>query len=510
MPRSFKSARVRLGSNFPAKSLPKAAPPSPQFTESSQPNPASSPDRSEKSPESANGLSPESHSLDATEPFPPGLFRVPVPNAVFSEMPEMSDSALRGLLALIHLSFRFDPAESDWVHSEDGFARSDVEDECGLSSQGTRNGLSELESIGWVRIDRSGRRHRFRLSLEVPTERFTYVPTALLERISDIDSGTELRVALAVLRGSWGWTCKETAPQSGSLRTVHDRWVQLSNRKLAEKTGRSETAVTEATKASQGQWIERVRPGSGPHQYRFLPEAVGDESGAPDSFCETTSNNLTPDRQKSGTPTFNKKSSSKDKHSRPQKKERPEPAGAGPSEPGRAVPSGNPSEQRRNYREQKTGGTRQEDPAAADFSDLPAEKQDLAEKLRNVGVWAGRIADLLSRFSPRRIRANFELYRRRAAQQTIRKPGAWLYEAIAEGYALPGVESGPEGRTAEESGPRPTPGHKETLSEAKKDAFVAEGLDEERFHRCLSPDGGSSAPQFMYFDPNLGGPTSRT
>jgi len=59
-----------------------------------------------------------------------------------------------------------------------------------------------------------------------------------------------------------------------------------------------------------------------------------------------------------------------------------------------------------------------------DFSNLPSGKQDLAKKLSNVGVWAGRIAGLLSRFSAGRIWANFQLYCQRAAEQTIRKPGA--------------------------------------------------------------------------------------
>ena len=49
--------------------------------------------------------------LKATDPFPPGLFRVPVPNAVLGEMPHIGDAALRCLLALAHLSWRFDPEE---------------------------------------------------------------------------------------------------------------------------------------------------------------------------------------------------------------------------------------------------------------------------------------------------------------------------------------------------------------------------------------------------------------
>jgi hypothetical protein len=153
---------------------------------------------------------------------------------------------------------------------------------------------------------------------------------------------------------------------------------------------------------------------------------------------------------------------------------------------------------------QGSGSTRKAPPP--NFSSLPPEKRKLAEKLSNVGIWAGRIAEILSRFSPRRIRANFELYRQRAMEQTIRKPGAWLYKAITEGYALPGAKSGAEGNG---SAGQCALNHKETVSEAEKEACVAEGIPEERFHRCLSPGSPASEPQFMYFAPEEGGPQRR-
>ena len=329
MPCPLKSARAKPGSNSPAEAPQKAAPPSPQFTESQQ---SSVPSRPKNPPDTADwpsqeALSPEELSLDGTEPFPPGLFRVPIPNAVFEEMPGVSDSALRCLLALVHLSFRFEPAKGEWVHSREWFPRSDVEAASGLSDQGTRNGLSELEALGWITSNQAGRSHRFQLELEVPTQRFTYVPTALLEGLSGFGSGTELRVVLAVLRGTWGWTRKkpegnphgEPNPQSDAPRVVHDRWAQLSNRGLAEATGRSETAVTRAAKALQGEWLGRVRPGNGPYQYRFLPEAIGNDRGEEPASRSSSfgggANDLPPDRQNSDPPSFSKKSSSKDKHS---------------------------------------------------------------------------------------------------------------------------------------------------------------------------------------------------
>jgi hypothetical protein len=158
----------------------------------------------------------------------------------------------------------------------------------------------------------------------------------------------------------------------------------------------------------------------------------------------------------------------------------------------------------RDHQKRRASG---ENPPSPDFNDLSSEKRALAEKLANVGVWAGRIAEILSRFSRSRIRANFELYRRRAAEQTIRKPGAWLHEAITEGYAL--QPSGEERPGEAPKGGLPALKHKETVSEAKKEACVARGIPEERFHRCLSGSGAGGEPQFMYFAPDEGGPTRR-
>ena len=519
MPHSNIGARAKPGSNSPANSPQKAAPPSPQFTESQQFSPPGGPDPAKSNPDSTERLSPEKLSLDATEPFPDGLFRVPIPNVVFGRMPSVSDSALRCLLALVHLSFRFDPAKGEWVHAGEWLTRSDVEAASGLSDQGTRNGLAELRSLGWATADPASRSHRFRLEIEVPARRFTYVPTALLEELSTFDAGTELRVVLAVLRGTWGWTSQEMDPQSGDLRVVHDRWAQLSNRELAKATGRSETAVTRAAKALQGEWLGRVRPGNGPHQYRFLPEAIGndrgEEPGKQDSSFGGDANDLTPDRQNSDPPSFNKESCSKDKHSQAPKRGGPAQKTEPASRKGGAVPTEQPRGDRpapagRDHQKRRTSG---ESSPSPDFSDLSPEKRALAEKLANVGVWAGRIAEILSRFSRSRVRANFELYRQRAAEQTIRKPGAWLHEAITEGYALePSGEdgSGEDGLGEAPKGGLPALKHKETVSEAKKEACVAQGIPEERFHRCLSGSGAGGEPQFMYFDPEVGRPTSRT
>jgi hypothetical protein len=251
-----------------------------------------------------------------------------------------------------------------------------------------------------------------------------------------------------------------------------------------------------------------VRPGNGPHQYRFLPERIQDANGEESSFSEATANDLTPDRQKSGTPSSYKESSCRDKHRRQGKNSGDLSTGESSSNEADAVPANNTSKQTSAPQGtgQDSGSTSKGPPP--DFSDLPPEKQDLAEKLSNVGLWAGRIAEVLSRFSVQRIRANFRLYRRRSSEQTIRKPGAWLYKAITDGYALPDSSTGKlvdNGSSA--PGSLPPLEHKETVSETEKDQYVAQGTSEDRFHRCLSGQGHPDERRFMYFAPRSGGPT---
>lgn len=78
---------------------------------------------------------------------------------------------------------------------------------------------------------------------------------------------------------------------------MQDRWAQLSKPDLASATGRSETDGQEA-RALQGAWIERVQPGNGPYQYRFLPERVGDRPEEKPPASSGTANNPALDRQK--------------------------------------------------------------------------------------------------------------------------------------------------------------------------------------------------------------------
>ena len=477
MPQSYIGAREPAGSESAAPT-PQSAPPSPQFTESQQSRPPETASRGAgASPPAAEWLS-----LDATEPFPAGLFRVPVSDAVFSEMPERSDTALRSLLALLHLSYRYDPAEGTWVLPERSFSRRTIQEAAGLSSQGTRDGLRELEAAGWIAIDRSGRSHQYQLLLPVPDRRYTYVPTALLEAIGAFGSATELRVVLAVLRRTWGWTETVADPEGGS-QTVHVRWTQVSTSSLADATGRSEAAVKAAAQSLQGRWIERVRPGNGAYQYRFLPEAIGDGSGDRSSFSPETAKNIPPDRQNSDPPSFSKESSL-DKQARP-------------ATPKSSAPRPNGS------------ATQTEEDALPE--DCSPEKKAAATKLGNVGVWPERIAEVVSRYSTGRIEANFQLFRRRMQEEEIRNPAAWLYRAITQGYAgytaadaAPGAPDPPQTDSGDEEALPPL-SDRTRVSEAVKAAYVRRGVPESAFHLCKP---GSAKPH-MYFDPEGEGPTRR-
>lgn len=318
MPQVYKSMGPPPGSRNPSEKL--NPPPTPGLlTKSKQGSPPSEPDRpAGKAPASSDPSSPDP---EATVPFPPGLFRMPVPNRLFGDIPQLGDAALRCLLGLFRLSFRFDPKESQWTCPETWLPRRDLQEETGLSDEGTRKGLSELTEEGWAEVDRGGQAHEWRLCASVPTKRFTYVPTGLLSRASELPTGAALRTALAVLRETWGWTqARENvstgpteAPSSasevssseesscGSCRNascgnascagasgpcgeeeedrehVHQKWARLSHRELARATGRSETAVKEAAEALQGRWLCRKRPGHGAFYYRIRPEALAPE-----------------------------------------------------------------------------------------------------------------------------------------------------------------------------------------------------------------------------------------
>jgi hypothetical protein len=428
-------------------------------------------------------------------------------------MPELSDSALRCVLALLHRSFRFDPADDVWVHAEAWLSRSAVEDASGLSSQGTRNDLAELESRGWVSIDRRGRTHQHRLLLSVPDRRYTYVPTALLDALGEIGSTTELRVLLAVLRGTWGWT--ETVPgPEGGRRTVHVRWTQRSTSSLAEDTGRSAAAVKAAAQALQGRWIERVRPGHGAYQYRFLPEAIGDGSGDGSgdrsSFSGANAHEIPPDRPNSDPPSISSKESCSHRHSSTtDRPNRPRSTGQGGS--ARAVPHDEHREQAPKDRGPSPSSPCSSREQPPDLGDLPPEQQAVAEKLANVGLWPERIAEVLKRFCPGRIEANFQLFRQRAAEQTLHSPGAWLYRAITQGFAgytageAPSGASGGSVPPSGEEGALPPLSDRSRVSEAVKSAYVQRGTPESAFHLCKP---GSAKP-YMYFDPDGDGPRRR-
>ena len=469
---------------------------------------------------------------------------MPIPDAVFSAMAGLSDSALRSLLGLIRLSFRFDPETSTWVCPDRTFSRADIQAECGLSGQGTRDGLQELESEGYVSIGRSGRSYEHTLEIGVPSSRFTYVPTDLFEDAPAL-SGTELRLVMAVLRATWGWT---TDPADTSARAPeHKRWARLTTPNLSQLTGRSQSAVKTAAQGLQGRWIQRRRPTAGAYHYRFRSERLTTETGpnkrgsgpgrltvekkAEVFFSMGIPNDLAPDRQQSGPPRRRKKESffekpakhtANSKRAKASQEKPPFPGGTSavrrretPSQPsaGRPASKSRPEEtrpERVSHRSPRGAGQGSaEDLGLTGFSD---RKRALGQKLANAGVWPRRIPELLGRYSADRIEANFQLYRKRAQQ--VKKSGAWLAAAIEGGYALPSPSEGspskapggdpeaapsgaerPTSADGESAPALPEPGTK--VSQERKDALIRAGQAErEDFDRAPADERG--AARFFY------------
>ena len=523
MPHRSKSEDPEQGSRNPSENLQSTSnPPShgPGFTESKQSFPD---DQAQTS--LSEGVDPE-----ITEPFPPDLFRMPVPDRVFSEMPRLSDAALRCLLSLIQKSFRFDPEASTWTCPERSFSRQEIETATGLSSQGTRNGLEGLEEAGWAQVDRSGRSYSYALRMEVPTERYTYVPTTLLEKTSDLPSATALRALLAVLRATWGWTSKEqrsgeTASQTAQKQetheqTVHQRWAKLPTNTLSGLTGRSEPTLREALGALEGEWIARVQPGHGAYLYRILPGAFepaeeaadGEESRPkkPSSNPPTTNEIAPPSPKKPRPPSYRESSLSRDKHSRETDSKKA-------SDPQTEPPN--------SKQEGAVPGSQNESGKEATDTDLPEfsdRRESLYRKLTNAGVWPDRAKECLRRYSLARVEANFELFRERAPE--IDDHGAWLCAAITDGYADCSAQAesvqAKDGQLDEHSstgssetsppGTDSRPDHKQKVTAEEKSALIRScvGVEPEHFHRYRCAESPSEK-QFLYFNPEIGGPTGR-
>jgi hypothetical protein len=118
--------------------------------------------------------------------------------------------------------------------------------------------------------------------------------------------------------------------------------------------------------------------------------------------------------------------------------------------------------------------------------------QRLGQALADADVRPQCIPRLLTRFSAERIEANLKLYHQRAP--SVERPGAWLYSAITQGYALPSScqRDSPHGSKSSErtEGFLPEPGTK--VSKNRKQALIRKGLateeDFDKFADYYDPD----------------------
>lgn len=458
---------------------------------------------------------------------------------------DLSDSALRALLALIQSDFQWTFREACWTSSGRFFLRAAVQKRSGLSSQGVRNGLTELESKGLVSVDRSGRSYEYRLELDVPTSCYTYVPASRIDEAQK-RSGTELRLDLVLFRILWGWT------DSSGDQLEHRRWKRLSLGKLAKRTGRSESALKEAIEASEGSLFERARPSSGAYYYRLLVGSTSSKKSKeeqsraeiadlPGRLCQWAfvaawlllSNVLPPNRQKSAPPSFKERNRERKAQHARFKRNRKGSSGEtrSPGGPGamRRRPSQDRSsvKQHRSHQEKRSdsvsglpAGRRQK--ASQNGSSVSVRVEDmnltgftnrlrvLGQTLADRGVWPRRIPRLLRKYSADRIQKNIALLRERGSQ--VQNTGAWLYAAITDGYALPSPEEDGESGSANGTGTEtglPNLEHRTKVTENEKMKYLRRGLaSEEDFHR-FKADVDPDQKQHIYFDPEVGGPTQK-
>jgi len=454
--------------------------------------------------ESSAALAESWFSLDATEPFPDALWRMPVPNRVFDRRPELSEAAFRVALAVCHLAARFVPAAQaspgdarHWTIPERTFTRRDVDEAAGLSDTATRAALKELEAIGWVSVCTEGRAHRYAWLLDVPTERFTQVPTRLLERLPDLPTGTAFDVLWQVLRATWGWT--SPAPEGQSGPRVHRRWAPLSVGQLAAACGRSNKSVRQAIRRLNGQWIERARPGeTGAAQFRVLPEALHEapqeasqeaphealeeppREGASSPLSGRAANEIPPDRQRNSPP-LKETSSKENNHPR---RRRSDACSSGPTASKHVVSSNSNSK----------GARHRSEPALKELSET---KRAAYRYFADEGMWPGRALRAATRYSAERLRRNAAYFERERRKQPIVSPGAWLYRAITDDFAFQDAERQQKAAEA------PELRHKGRYSPEEMQALVGAGAPPEAFHKAA---GGPEGKPWMYFDPGKDGP----
>lgn len=228
----------------------------------------------------------------ATEAFPENIFRVPVPNRVFSGLGDkeaLPGTALKALLACIALSFRFH--DGSWSRPDRALTTSEIASASGLSGQGTRDGLSVLADRGLVKTASSGGRFEHTLQLDPPTRRYTYLPISLLSDVADLGlTDTSLRVLLIVFHRTWGHT--RSADQTVEDAPEHRRWARLPVSAIARQAGCTERSVKSAVSTLNGRYLRRRRP-NGTYYYRPLvapftdPNTDSDGDEKPKSNGET-------------------------------------------------------------------------------------------------------------------------------------------------------------------------------------------------------------------------------
>jgi len=325
--------------------------------------------------------------------FPDEVFRAPVPDAVFSSLDDLSGCAARLCLVLMEAAYSYDPDAGQWRASPKYWAapQLDARADMGMSNESVRRAAKELERRGWVDVQDVGGRAVYRWALDVPRERYTPVPVALMREHARL-SHSAVVVLLAVYRVTWGWTVREDGT------TKHRRTEALSTAQMGEITGLSAPTVRSAAQElSTIGAIERTREPGQPYQWR------------PDTsfFADTA--------HKSFPPSYSRENSIQQ-----------------PRTHARSGETGPDGEKKRN--EGEGAGQKRADTS---LSETERRHAEWIVQQTDIPFWFA--ARQVSRWSSDVIQRTRGAFRQR--RDDIRNPGGWLRQALRHGWFAPQIEN---------------------------------------------------------------------
>lgn len=354
-----------------------------------------------------------------TDPFPPDLFRLPVPNEVFKR--DLSGAATRLLLVVMREAWGYDPDAGEWVASPRWIELSDLEDATRSELRMSRATLSraarELEESRLLALQGGGDSRaplELRCRVSVPDERFTWLPVELIEA-HQFFSHSALLVLLHVYHATWGRTTSEV--RGGDRTVLHRRWGRLTTDEIADRAGLCPATVRKVIHNLQEVGaLQRGRPTRGT-AWRYCP--VPPDLDHP--FFKNTRGDIHEENNKSQRPPTGEEQSS---HQHQQA----------------AAPHGEGVVEEADHFKAKGSGREPGGPVPPE-GEVPEEFDDAEEGLYRLLTGSG--FDLPHSWTVRIIRGRTEgviratLRSFQVQEERINDPGAWLRAALEESYHAP-------------------------------------------------------------------------